>query len=139
LGVLTDDLQTLLTEGSFTWEISGSNLTVSALGSSIFSDQNSFPYSLAITGIVIDGISLPEKPVTLRGMGGLANAVAIQSFDLPEDHPDGGIRLTLDTAIVNVRNFSHLVNDNLVSFSSRRRLESHFQALHLMHSLGQLC
>ncbi|KAI0035854.1 hypothetical protein K488DRAFT_76325 [Vararia minispora EC-137] len=80
---LTDFTRTLLTTESFEWQISGENLSVSAIG------------------ISVPGISLPSKTVTLKGMNSLANGVRINSFDLPANDPAGGIHLTLDTSITN--------------------------------------
>ena len=79
LGAFT---KVMLQEESFEWEITGQNLTVNAMG------------------ITVPGISI-NKTVTLKGMNGLKNAVTIDTFDLPEDDPAGGITLTLDTTIVN--------------------------------------
>ncbi|KAI0321180.1 hypothetical protein OF83DRAFT_1280620 [Amylostereum chailletii] len=80
---LTDFTRTLLTEESFEWDITGENLTVSALG------------------ISVSGISLPSKKVILKGMNSLKNGVTINSFDLPANDPAGGIHLTLDTSVTN--------------------------------------
>jgi len=76
---LADFTRTLLTEESFEWEISGENLTVSAIG------------------IDVLGITLTTKIVPLKGMNGLKNGVTINSFDLPANDPAGGIHLTLNT------------------------------------------
>jgi hypothetical protein len=54
-------------------------------------------------GISVTNISLPTKKVTLKGMNGLKNGVTIQSFDLPANDPAGGIHLTLQTTVANVR------------------------------------
>ncbi|KAF9051008.1 hypothetical protein BDZ89DRAFT_1056905 [Hymenopellis radicata] len=72
---LTAFTKVLLTEESFQWEITGENLTVSALG------------------IDVDGIAL-----TIQWSQG---GVVIQSFDLPENDPDGGIHLTLQATTDN--------------------------------------
>jgi len=53
-------------------------------------------------GISVPGISI-SKQVSLKGMNGLKDAVTINNFDLPADDPAGGITLTLETTIVNVR------------------------------------
>ena len=53
------------------------------------------------SGIEVPGISLSKK-ISLKGMGGLKNAVTVKTFDLPADDPAGGITLTLDTTIANV-------------------------------------
>lgn len=55
------------------------------------------------SGIEVSGISLPSKKVTLKGMNNLKNGVKINSFDLPANDPAGGIHLTLDTTVTNVR------------------------------------
>ncbi|KZV76329.1 hypothetical protein PENSPDRAFT_747787 [Peniophora sp. CONT] len=80
---LTDFTKVLLTTETFDWEISGSNLSVSAIG------------------ITVPGINFPSKKVTLKGMNGLKNDVVIDNFDLPENDPAGGIHLTLNTTITN--------------------------------------
>ncbi|KAF8070285.1 hypothetical protein FPV67DRAFT_1755106 [Lyophyllum atratum] len=80
---LTDFTKTLLTEETFDWDISGENLTVSALG------------------IHVTGIALSSKRVTLKGFNGLKGGVKISTFDLPSNDPAGGIRLTLDAATTN--------------------------------------
>ena len=54
-----------------------------------------------VTGINVENITL-SKSVTLKGMNGLKNGVVIESFDLPENDPSGGIHLTLNTTITNV-------------------------------------
>ena len=81
---LTSFTKVLLTEESFEWDIAGENLTVSALG------------------IDVPNINLTTKKVTLLGMNGLKNGVVINSFDLPENDPAGGIHLTLNTTVTNV-------------------------------------
>ncbi|TFK44582.1 hypothetical protein BDQ12DRAFT_661303 [Crucibulum laeve] len=80
---LTDFTKVLLTDEFFDWEISGENLTVSALG------------------IDVSGISLTSKKVTLKGFNGLKGGVQIKSFDLPSNDPSGGIHLTLEATVVN--------------------------------------
>lgn len=80
---LTAFTKVLLTEESFDWQISGENLTVSALG------------------IAVPQISLSSKKVTLKGMNSLKNGVVIDSFDLPSNHPDGGITLTINSTVTN--------------------------------------
>ena len=79
---------TLLTTESFEWDISGENLTVSAIG------------------IDVPGISLTTKTVTLAGMNNLQGGVVVNSFDLPSNDPAGGIHLTLNTSVHNVRGLS---------------------------------
>ncbi len=58
-------------------------------------------------GIDVLGITLTTKIVPLKGMNGLKNGVTINSFinsfDLPANDPAGGIHLTLNTTVVNVR------------------------------------
>lgn len=58
--------------------------------------------TVSALGIEITGISLPSKKVTLKGFNGLKNGVTIQSFDLPDNDPAGGIHLTLQTTVTNV-------------------------------------
>lgn len=99
---LTDFTRTLLTEESFEWEIAGENLTISALGESLWFVPI-FPQLLKQNiGIDVPGISLTTKKVSLLGMNGLKNGVVINSFDLPSNDPNGGIHLTLDTSVTNV-------------------------------------
>ncbi|KAF8135624.1 hypothetical protein EV363DRAFT_1429344 [Boletus edulis] len=83
VNVLAAFTKVLLNEESFQWEISGENLTVSALG------------------IQVPGISLPSKVVTLKGFNGLQNGVTINSFDLPANDPSGGIHLTIQSMVTN--------------------------------------
>ncbi|EJD03283.1 uncharacterized protein FOMMEDRAFT_168292 [Fomitiporia mediterranea MF3/22] len=80
---LTDFTKVLVTEESFQWDISGENLTISALG------------------IDVPGINLTTKSVSLLGMNGLKGGVKINSFDLPSNDPAGGIHLTLNTTVQN--------------------------------------
>ncbi|CAA7259257.1 unnamed protein product [Cyclocybe aegerita] len=80
---LTEFTKTLLTAESFTWDISGENLTVNALG------------------ISVAGIAFSSRSVTLKGFNGLQGGVTIQTFDLPSDDPAGGIHLTLETTAAN--------------------------------------
>ncbi|KAJ7497141.1 hypothetical protein FB451DRAFT_1457944 [Mycena latifolia] len=79
---LTAFTKTLLTEESFDWEITGDNLTVSALG------------------IEVSGISVAYQ-VSLKGFNGLKGGVIIKSFDLPSNDPAGGIHLTLEATAAN--------------------------------------
>ncbi|EEB94048.1 hypothetical protein MPER_07210, partial [Moniliophthora perniciosa FA553] len=72
-------IQTLLTEESFEWEISGDNLT----------------------GVEVSGVSLGSKKVTLKGFNGLKGGVKVESFDLPSNDPAGGIHLTLQASTTN--------------------------------------
>ncbi|KIJ38952.1 hypothetical protein M422DRAFT_258368 [Sphaerobolus stellatus SS14] len=80
---LTAFTKVLLTEESFTWDISGSNLTVNALG------------------ISVPSVALTTKSVNLKGMNGLKGGVTIDSFDLPANDPAGGVHLTLQTTVTN--------------------------------------
>ncbi|KAF9245017.1 hypothetical protein BU15DRAFT_85819 [Melanogaster broomeanus] len=70
----------LLNEESFQWDIAGENLT----------------------GIAVSGISLPSKPIVLKGFNGLKNGVTINSFDLPANDPAGGIQLTIQAEVTNI-------------------------------------
>ncbi|OJT10827.1 hypothetical protein TRAPUB_12696, partial [Trametes pubescens] len=76
---LTNFTKVMLTEESFDWVISGSNLS----------------------GISVPGIELSNKGVTLKGMNNLKNGVLIETFDLPSNDPAGGIHLTLQTNVTN--------------------------------------
>ena len=77
------------------------------------------------SGIEVSGISLPSKRVTLKGMNNLKNGVKINSFDLPANDPAGGIHLTLDTTVTNVRQPRNTSEEfHLLAFSSHRKLES---------------
>ncbi len=102
---LADFTRTLLTEESFEWEISGENLTVSAIGGNclVFSHCRLILSFNEYAGIDVLGITLTAKTVPLKGMNGLKNGVTINSFDLPANDPAGGIHLTLNTTVVNVR------------------------------------
>ncbi|KAI0631497.1 hypothetical protein C8Q77DRAFT_1218963 [Trametes polyzona] len=79
VGHLTDFTKAMLTEESFDWVISGSNLS----------------------GISVPGIELSNKGVKLKGMNNLKNGVLIDTFDLPSNDPAGGIHLTLQTKVSN--------------------------------------
>ncbi|KAJ7782963.1 hypothetical protein B0H16DRAFT_1494883 [Mycena metata] len=79
---LTAFTKTLLTEESFDWQITGDNLTVTALG------------------IDVPGVSVAYN-VTLKGFNGLKGGVIIKSFDLPSNDPAGGIHLTIDATTAN--------------------------------------
>lgn len=48
-------------------------------------------------------INLTTKSVTLLGMNNLQGGVTINSFDLPSNDDAGGIHLTLNTTVQNVR------------------------------------
>lgn len=54
-------------------------------------------------GINVTGISLPTKKVVLKGFNDLKAGVTIQAFNLPSNDPAGGITLTLETTVANVR------------------------------------
>ncbi|KAJ7251753.1 hypothetical protein B0H12DRAFT_1234031 [Mycena haematopus] len=79
---LTAFTKTLLTEESFDWQITGDNLTVTALG------------------IKVPGISVAYQ-VSLKGFNGLKGGVTINSFDLPSNDPAGGIHLTINSTVAN--------------------------------------
>ncbi|GAA6057282.1 hypothetical protein JCM3770_004534 [Rhodotorula araucariae] len=82
VGHLTEFTTYLLTQPSFTWQIYGENLAVSALG------------------ITVPGISI-MKNVVLDGMNGFKGLVKIDAFDLPANDPAGGITLSLQTTLTN--------------------------------------
>ncbi|KAI9066059.1 hypothetical protein FKP32DRAFT_1566723 [Trametes sanguinea] len=86
---LTNFTKVMLTEESFDWVISGSNLSGKALS------------DVQPLGITVPGIELWNKSVTLKGMNNLQNGVLIAGFDLPGNDPAGGIHLTLDTQVTN--------------------------------------
>ena len=46
---------------------------------------------------------MTSKTVKLLGMNGLKGGVTINTFDLPSNDEVGGIHLTLDTTVKNVR------------------------------------
>ncbi len=48
-------------------------------------------------------ITFTSRTVTLKGFNGLVNGVVIDSFDLPSNDPAGGIHLTIETTVTNVR------------------------------------
>lgn len=79
---LADFTRVLLTNETFTWDIYGTNLSVAALGIDI-------------------GLISFNKSVSLKGFNGLKNGVVVNSFDLPENDPLGGIHLTLNTTVTN--------------------------------------
>jgi hypothetical protein len=72
----------MINADSFEWEITGNDVSVSALG---------FTFS----GIALD------KLVTLAGAQGFKDDVTISSFDLPANDPAGGISLSAQTVIKN--------------------------------------
>lgn len=79
---LADFTKTLLTNETFTWDIYGQNLSIAALGIDV-------------------GLISFNKSVSLKGFNGLKNGVVINSFDLPDNDPLGGIHLTLNTTVTN--------------------------------------
>ena len=56
-----------------------------------------------LKGIDVPVINLTSKTVKLLGMNGLKGGVTINTFDLPSNDEVGGIHLTLDTTVKNVR------------------------------------
>lgn len=78
----TDFAIYLLTQPSFVWQILSQSVTVRAIG------------------IVVEDISL-QKMVVLAGSNSLRDGVVINSFDLPANHPAGGVALTLQTTVTN--------------------------------------
>ncbi|UZJ55969.1 hypothetical protein CBS101457_005289 [Exobasidium rhododendri] len=78
----TTFLEDALTNPSFVWNIRGTGLSVSAIG------------------IVVPGVSI-NKDVQLAGLNNLAGQVIINSFDVPENDPAGGLHLTADSTINN--------------------------------------
>ncbi|GAB5591805.1 hypothetical protein Unana1_06705 [Umbelopsis nana] len=72
----------MLLQPSFVWDITSSNVAVTALDYT-FTNLNM------------------SKSVSLTGMAGLVNDVKINSFNLPSNDPAGGIHLVLDTTITN--------------------------------------
>lgn len=79
---LADFTKVLLTNETFVWDIYGTNLSIAALGIDI-------------------GLVSFNKTVSLKGFNGLKNGVVVNSFDLPENDPLGGIHLTLNTTVTN--------------------------------------
>ncbi|KAI7873397.1 uncharacterized protein EV154DRAFT_94963 [Mucor mucedo] len=72
----------LINNPEFVWDITSSDVSVKALG-------------FTFTKIAL------HKIVKLAGASGFKDAVTVTSFDLPADHPDGGIALTVNTVIKN--------------------------------------
>jgi hypothetical protein len=72
----------LINNDKFEWEITSSDVSVSALG-----------FTFTKIGL--------HKFVTLAGASGFKDAVTVTSFDLPSDDPDGGITLNVQTVIKN--------------------------------------
>lgn len=62
-------------------------------------------------GIDVTGITLTPKKVSLKGFNGLKNGVTVNAFDLPSNDPAGGIHLTLETTVTNVRIFIFIEPD----------------------------
>ena len=106
VGHLTDFTTYLLTQPSFTWQIYGQNLAVSALGIavpgiSILKNVRPLPFlplAALSPGTTADAHHLQ---VVLDGMNGFKGLVKIESFDLPANDPAGGITLTLATSLTN--------------------------------------
>ncbi|KAM5540830.1 hypothetical protein V8D89_005474 [Ganoderma adspersum] len=80
---LANFTKALVSEESVDWVISGGNLLITALG------------------ISVPGVSLLGKGISLKGMNNLDGGVKVNSFDLPGNDPDGGIRLSLNTTVKN--------------------------------------
>jgi hypothetical protein len=72
----------MLLEKSFIWDITGSDVSVTAM-------------DYTFTNLTM------SKSVSLTGMGGLVNDVKINSFNLPANDPNGGIQLVLETTLTN--------------------------------------
>jgi hypothetical protein len=108
-----------LTEQSFNWVITGENLT-GEFGS-LATPRTSFSlllqyrrlvcrvsqdydkaHPIRFTGISVPDILLSAKQVTLQGLNGLQGGVKIETFNLPNNDPAGGIQLTLQTTVTNV-------------------------------------
>jgi hypothetical protein len=79
---MTDFTAYMLLQKDFVWDISSSDVAVTAL-------------DYTFTNLTM------TKSVTLLGMAGLVNDVKINSFNLPANDPAGGISLVLDTTIYN--------------------------------------
>ncbi|CAM0140292.1 hypothetical protein VKS41_005895 [Umbelopsis sp. WA50703] len=75
----------MLNNNNFGWAITGSGVSVTALG-------------YTFTGLTM------SKTVELSGMQGLKNDITIQSFNLPANSPNGGIELDVVTNIKNPSN-----------------------------------
>lgn len=58
----------------------------------------------------MEGITLPTKSITLKGFDGLKDGVKITSFDLPANDPAGGIHLTIQSEVANVRSVRSLTH-----------------------------
>ncbi|KAI8149166.1 hypothetical protein BJV82DRAFT_209280 [Fennellomyces sp. T-0311] len=81
-GVMGDFAGYMINNENFVWNIRTAGVAVTALG-------------FTFTDISMD------KFVTLDGCNGFKDAVIINSFDLPSNHPDGGIALVANTSINN--------------------------------------
>ncbi|KAI8149170.1 hypothetical protein BJV82DRAFT_209695 [Fennellomyces sp. T-0311] len=81
-GAMGDFAGYMINNEKFVWNIRTGGVTVTAIG-------------YTFTGISMD------KFVTLDGCNAFRDAVLINSFDLPSNHPDGGITLNADTSINN--------------------------------------
>jgi hypothetical protein len=84
-GAMADFAAYMLNNEGFSWEITGSSVSVTALG---------YTY----TGLRM------IKDVNFSGMQGLKNDVTVQSFNLPANDPSGGIQLDVVTNINNPSN-----------------------------------
>ncbi|KAH8553870.1 hypothetical protein BGW37DRAFT_482570 [Umbelopsis sp. PMI_123] len=82
---MTDFSAYMLNNEKFTWDIHTDNVAVTALG-------------YTFTGLQM------QKQVSLTGMQGFKNDVTIQSFNLPDNDPNGGIELDTVTIIKNPSN-----------------------------------
>ncbi len=81
-------------------------------------------------GITVSDISFPGKTVTLKGLNKLKNGVTIKSFDLPGNDPAGGVHLTLDTTIANVKLRADCLQQSfllicITAFTSWHRSQQH--------------
>ncbi|KAI7857202.1 hypothetical protein BDC45DRAFT_501916 [Circinella umbellata] len=81
-GTMGEFASYMINNKDFKWNIRTNGVSVTALG-------------FTFTGISMD------KYVTLLGCNSFKDAVVIESFDLPSNHPDGGITLTANTFITN--------------------------------------
>lgn len=103
VGHLTEFTTYLLTQPSFTWQIYGQNLAVSALGITVPGIsilKNVRRLCRSALGFWTDPGSANSQ-VVLDGMNGFKGLVTIDSFDLPSNDPAGGITLTLATTLTN--------------------------------------
>ncbi|KAI0739355.1 hypothetical protein C8Q80DRAFT_1123812 [Daedaleopsis nitida] len=87
VGQLTEFTKVMLTEESFDWVISGTNLSVAAIG------------------ITVPGIALDNKKVSLKGMNNLKGGVKIETFDLPSNDPAGPSQVGVELTSIAFENF----------------------------------